>query len=247
MIDKMLAEDPKDRYNNCSEMVQDLVGLGLHSPALSFVDGAIENSGIGHPSSLGMASRGAMTQAPANRATLPPTGVTTPNAGAPAYTPPSSSRDAQHSEVSRTLETAGEKVWYVRFVDAQGKSALNKFSTEQVVKGIKAGMFDKRARAREGNKGQFIPLTQYVEFQGMMHQRIAQDNANQRGKQTAQQYEKLAKQYDRQKRWKWVGNMFRGLIGGLGLIIYLVIIVVVLVAGWVAFLFREELMGLFSG
>ncbi|MCA9039920.1 MAG: serine/threonine protein kinase [Planctomycetaceae bacterium] len=240
MIDKMLAKDPKDRYADCAQLVSDLVGLGLHSSSLSFIDGAIENAGIGHPSSMGMASRGALTQAPAGRTAVNTQAGTMPGGMPPAYTPPTSARDAQQTQISQTMETAADKTWYVRFVDAQGKSVLNKFSTEQVIKGIKAGMFDKRARAREGNKGQFVPLTQYIEFQGIMHQRIAQDHANKQGQHTAKQYEKLAQQYDRQKRWKWLRNLFQGILGGAGFLIYLVVILVILGGAWVAFLFSED-------
>ncbi|QDU81124.1 Serine/threonine-protein kinase PknB [Polystyrenella longa] len=248
MIDKMLAKDPNARYGDCAELVNDLVGLGLHSPSLSFIDGAVESAGIGHPSSMGMSSRGGVTQSPGGHTAIgsKPGGGTT-GGTTPAYTPPNSAQDAQQAEVSRTMETSAGKAWYVRFFDAQGKSTLNKFSTEQVIKGIKAGMFDKRARAREGNKGQFVPLTQYVEFQGFMHQRIAQDTADQRGKNTAQQYEKLAQQYDRQKRWKWVKNLFQGMVGGIGFIVYLIIIVVLLGAGWIAFLFREDWLPMITG
>ncbi|MAT15834.1 MAG: serine/threonine protein kinase [Planctomyces sp.] len=248
MIDKMLARDPKDRYPNCAELMQDLVSLGLHSPSLSFVDGAVENVGIGHPSSMGLASRAATTQAPGGR-TLPRQAASAQTRGGtvPGYTPPNSAQDAQQAEFSRTLETSAGKMWYVRFTDAQGKSVMNKFSTDQVLKGIKAGMFDKHSRAREGNKGQFVPLTQFVEFQAPMHQRIAQDVANQRGRNTAQQYEQLAKQYDRQKRWKWVKNLFQGMFSGIKFIIFLALVVVFFAGLWVAFLFRDEIMTLFGG
>jgi len=41
IIDKMMARDPKHRYQNCEELLKDLHSLNLASPTLSFIAGAV--------------------------------------------------------------------------------------------------------------------------------------------------------------------------------------------------------------
>ena len=40
IIDKMMAKDPNHRYKSCDEVLRDLLAVGIHGDALSFIDGA---------------------------------------------------------------------------------------------------------------------------------------------------------------------------------------------------------------
>jgi len=242
MIDKMLAKDPVHRYASCQELLMDLGGLGLQNPALSFIAGSVPNPSVGNPS---MVSRAAVTQAPggqtmaqtASNQKLPPPTKTTE--------PLTSRGDATRAEMAQSMTS--DKTWFVKFVDARGKTTVNKFNTEQVIKGIKSGMFDKRAKAREGNQGSFLPLTQYNEFESLMQQRMAQASLDAKGKKAKNMMQQLAAEEDRRRRWRWLKNLVNNLAGGLSLILYLVLLVIVLGGIWIAILFREELMAWFSG
>lgn len=243
MIDKMLAKDPAHRYASCQEIIQDLGGLGLQNPALSFIAGSVPNPSVGSPS---MVSRGAVTQAPGGQ-TMAQTATNQklPPPPGKASEPLTSRADATRTDMSQSMVSS--KTWFVKFVDAKGKTNMSKFSTEQVIKGIKSGMFDKRSRAREGNQGPFVPLTQFNEFEGLMHQRLAQASVNAKGKQAANMMQKLAAQEDRRRRWKWLKNLMFNIKGGIGLLIYLIILAVLVGGIWVAFLFREEILAWFTG
>src|SRR5262249_32608866 len=37
ILHKMIAKNPRDRYQNCAELIRDLAGLGLDSPELTFL------------------------------------------------------------------------------------------------------------------------------------------------------------------------------------------------------------------
>jgi tRNA A-37 threonylcarbamoyl transferase component Bud32 len=62
ILGKMLARDPKSRYQTCTELIADLEGLELASAALSFIEGAVPA-----PASKPAAGPGA-TRAPVSKA-----------------------------------------------------------------------------------------------------------------------------------------------------------------------------------
>lgn len=88
IIDKMMARDPKHRYQNCEELLKDLHSLNLASPTLSFVAGAVPS-----------------------RVTLPtpPTEVATPNLPASSASAAPAAKKASSAEQIWYVKHTNEK------------------------------------------------------------------------------------------------------------------------------------------
>lgn len=195
VLDKMLAKDPNHRYANCEEMMNDLTKLGLASPSLSFIEAADK---------VVVATAGA---APAKRK---PAAKRKPSESTPAG--------------KKTGPSSAETTWYVRHTNARGQITVTSLTTSKVIKGIKSEMFDLKAKARKSKEGDFLPLSQFPEFEGEMKNRLIKAKADARGNDMKQIYAQIDKQEKRQRIWRWFKRKFDGVMGMVSLLFLLALI-----------------------
>jgi len=55
IVEKMMAKDPKHRYQTCAEVIRDLESLGVAHDTLSFIEGAVKPAGAARPASAAAA------------------------------------------------------------------------------------------------------------------------------------------------------------------------------------------------
>ncbi|MFN9720750.1 MAG: serine/threonine protein kinase [Planctomycetota bacterium] len=203
VIDKLMARDPNHRYRSCDEAIRDLAALALHSETLSFIEGAEAlGSGRGGPSTL---TAGAGTQQ--IRRTV---GATQGIAGDTASTT--------------------TRIWYVQFEDAKGKTVVEKHSTGRILKMLAAGQLTAKTRAKFSADGAYLPLAQFPEFSKAVEDSLARKSAAIRKEDMASLYKKVEKEQKMFYLKRKVKDMFRSavgisslllLLGGIGLVVYL--------------------------
>lgn len=212
MIDKMIQKEPKHRYSSCAEIINDLDQLGLESEALSFIG---ETGG----STTSRSSRGRQRSA-----------VGSDSGGTSGVSIPqfrTSAEDATQKEAAAAAKDT--TIWYVRYVNKKGESQVKEMNTRQVQQGILAEVLDVKAQAqKKGTPGGFMPLAAHAEFQDLMKKRLAKTQQNVRGDNLKEQYAKLEKEQKRHNRWRWFKGITENVLGGFGLIIYLVAIAAVI-------------------
>jgi len=208
MIDKMIQKEPKHRYSSCAEIINDLDQLGLENEVLSFVDN----------SSSGKTSRSSRAR---QRST-----VSTDSGGASGVSLPQFRTSAEDASQKEAFATAKDTtIWYVRYVNKKGESQVKEMNTRQVQQGILAEVLDVKAQAqKKGTPGGFMPLAAHSEFQDLMKKRLAKTQQNVRGENLKEQYAKLEKEQRRHNRWRWFKGITENVLGGFGLIIYLIVI-----------------------
>lgn len=211
MIDKMIQKDPKHRYSSCAEIINDLDQLGLESEVLSFVD---DPSG-------GTTSRSSRVR---QRSTVGSDSGRTSGVSLPQFR--TSAEDATQKEAFAAAKDT--TIWYVRYVNKKGESQVKEMNTRQVQQGILAEVLDVKAQAqKKGTPGGFMPLAAHPEFQDLMKKRLAKTQQNVRGDNLKEQYAKLEKEQKRHNRWRWFKGITENVLGGFGLIIYLIVIAAV--------------------
>ena len=211
MIDKMIQKDPKPRYSSCAEIINDLDQLGLESEVLSFVD----------DSSGGTPSRSSRVR---QRSTVGSDSDRTSGVSLPQFR--TSAEDATQNEAFAAAKDT--TIWYVRYVNKKGESQVKEMNTRQVQQGILAEVLDVKAQAqKKGTPGGFMPLAAHPEFQDLMKKRLAKTQQNVRGDNLKVQYAKLEKEQRRHNRWRWFKGITENVLGGFGLIIYLIVIAAV--------------------
>ncbi len=201
IIDKMMAKNPNHRYKSCDEVVRDMTALGMHNQPLSFIDGAEAPVGSARTQSPTMAAMGATVASSASGLMTKP------------------SFDAQDSKSART--------WYVQYHTPDGKPMMEKFSSRRVVKMINAGMLTPKSRAKASSDGSYLPLAQFPEFVDAIDRQLARRAATGRNEDMQNLYKQVERDEKSRLRWRWVKNKFRDLVGGIGLIVWLITIVVV--------------------
>ncbi len=203
VIDKMIQKDKQHRYANCDELIHDLDALGLENASLSFLGGDATTA-------RRTVAAGAGQQTKVNM-----TGVAMTSADIA----------LQKTEQSAAKDTA---TWYVKHTNQKGQTVVTKMQAAQIQQMVKAELLDLRATAKRGEKGEFLPLAQYDEFQGFMKKRIAKQSAQARGVNMKEMYAKIEKEQKRRKIFRWIREKVEGTLGGIGFILYLAVIAAVL-------------------
>lgn len=203
IIDKMMAKDPKHRYGDCAEIIRDLNALGVHSEALSFVEGAVP-TGVGRSVSPTVAGLGSTMTAAARTGEV------------------SSRVDAKKS-----AKKAASRTWYVQYVDEKKKTVVEKHSTGRVLKMIKAGTVTAKARGKASADGSYLPLAQFPEFRDAIEASLSRHTAQIQKTDMKSLYKQVERDEKKRVRWRWVGNKFRNMVGAASLVIWLVIVGVV--------------------
>lgn len=123
ILDKMLARDPRDRYQTPSDLIVDLERARLAAPVLSFVD------------------KEAALADPYYRSRVAPTQLD--------VVAPSRSQ---------------EDLWFIRYVDREGKTKRIKASTSTIVSAIRKRRLTGAAEASRTLEGQYWSLDTYDPF-----------------------------------------------------------------------------------
>jgi len=218
IIDKMMAKEPKHRYANCGEVVADLAALGIHSPSLTFIEGA-QPSGLG---GSGTATLASTKTASARTMALPNADLT-------------SKKDARAREKKKASRT-----WFVQFYDQQGKMMVEKLSTGRVLKMIKAGMITAKAKAKASAEGSYVALAQYPEFTEAIETQLSRKTAKLKQEDMKSLYQQVEKDEKKRNRWRWISNKVRGMVGGFTLIIWLAAVGALL---WLGLTWGKEIFG----
>ncbi len=153
IIDKMMAKEPNHRYKNCDEVIKDLVSLGIHAEALSFIEGA-EPTG---PVLGSVATAASISGTQSLRRTM----AATPQ-------PVASMLGAMTDAGSSTT-----RIWYVQFEDERGKTVVEKHSTGRLLKMLASGKITAKGRAKVSADGSYYPLAQFPEFANAVEESLA--------------------------------------------------------------------------
>lgn len=198
MIDKMIAKDPAHRYQNCTELIKDLNSLNLANPSLSFIVGAVATN---------------------------PAGRTSPSAQtAPRMAAVTSAEAPMKSAPAAASSAPQEGIWYVVLKGSDGVPKKVKMTIAQARQLLQQGKIDLATKASKTAQGEYLPLAQIAEFRSQTQAKMVRNDTTKKNEEFA----KLYKAADRAQRWKPVfkffGNLFSGVKGLAGLIVYLAII-----------------------
>lgn len=220
IIDKMMAKDPKHRYSDCSEIISDLVTLGLHADTLSFIQGA-EPTGI---------TRSAASTVGGLKSTMP----TTARSGEV-----SSRKDARSTKKKQASRT-----WYVQYEGDKKKTVVEKLSTSRILKMISSGTLTAKARAKASSDGSYLPLASFPEFTEAIEHSLSRHTEKIKKQDMKSLYKQVERDEKKRLRWRWVANKFRNLVGAASLIVWLAIIGVVVT---LAVVFGKQIFQLLGG
>ena len=201
MIDRMMAREPEQRYADYDELIEHLSSLGLASDCLSFIEGAVPARGGGGASSV--------VRSAAGGSTARPSGMT---------------RQPKAIPIREQAEPAGDAMqekWQVRFTNRQGKLTVSELTRLQIEKGIRGEMLDLKTKARRNSGEDWLPLAQFSEFSSLISARATRERANSRGREMSEIYAQLDRQQYWRKKLAWVRNLFSGVKGLIGLILWL--------------------------
>ncbi len=212
IIDKMIAKDPKSRYQGYEELIKDLQSLGRANPVLSFI---AEGGGVTAPppaSVLG-SSMAASTAVGAGRSTV--------NVSAPAAR--NTGGGGGGGVAAALLDDAAQ--WVVIQTQANGPPKKAKFTTAQIRQLLKTGALDAKAKGCPASSTDYRPLASYPQFEQVIKAKVVQAKAATK----TEKMDDLYKQIDRQQRWrpwvKWFRGLFDGITGLLSLLIYLAVLI----------------------
>ena len=214
IIDKMMAKDAAHRYANCEDLLRDLAGLGIHSEAISFVDGA-QVTGAGPARSSTVVSAG-KTMVAGSR---------------------SNGRVSSKVDAKRSAKKAASRTWYVQYTQPNGKLTVEKHTTGRIVKMLKAGTLTAKAKAKASAGGAYLPVAKFPEFAEIVEDQLSQHTASLRKKDMSKLYQQVERDQRRLIRWRWLTRRFRGFVGMISLIIWLVIVIGLL---WLLFTYGLE-------
>lgn len=195
MLDKAMAQDAKNRYQTCAEFIQDLEKLNLAGDALSFIP-TEQRTSVRRPGT-------------ASRSTVAPAGGV--------------SATAKTVVLSDNNTTTSTTNWFVKYEEG-GKVKVSQLTAPVILQSLKSDRFNEKVQASPNAKGPFLPLAQIPLFEAEVRRMLTRQQASSRNANLASQYEKLAKQYERQGLWRSLRRLVDGTLGIVGLMIWLGII-----------------------
>ena len=206
IIDKMIAKDPKSRYQTYEELIRDLQSIGRANTVLSFI--ASSGVAVAPPSATVLAgsSVGGVSTAPRPATSAAPA----------AKSPVAAATAAQNQD---------DAPWHVIQTQPSGPPKKAKFTTKQIRQLLKSGALDTKVKACPANSTDYRPLASYPEFEQVVKAKVVQASASKK----TQEYDNIYKQIDRAQRWrpwvKWFQGFFDGLKGLISLILYLGVLI----------------------
>ncbi|MCA9025965.1 MAG: serine/threonine protein kinase [Planctomycetaceae bacterium] len=218
IIDKMMARDPKHRYQSCEELIKDLEALNLANEALSFIQSE-KKTVLRRGSSM-----------PTQRV-----------GGTQVNEPPASPRQQRSNPTASRKQTAASSprqsqaptgdLWYVKYEDSTGRIRTSKMTREQILQALKSDKLTLKTRVARSSKEEFVPVGQIPVFEAEANKAVTRIAASRRETNMANAYAKIEKQYNRQKWWRLIGRFRDGTLGIVGLIVWLVVALTVVGGG----------------
>ena len=207
IIDKMMAKDPNHRYKNCDEVLRDLVALGIHGDALSFIDGAVP----GGPSRGGGANPSILGGTQGFRKSVAATQM-------PGASTLGSMTDAA---------MGATRIWYVQFEDERGKTVVEKHSTGRLLKMLASAKITAKARAKVSADGTYYPLAQFPEFAKAVEESLARKTISIRKEDMQSLYKNVDKAQKMFHLKRKIKDMGRNAMSMIGLLIMLAVMALV--------------------
>ncbi len=206
IIDKMMAKDPKHRYQTCDELLADLMPLGLENASLSFIDS-------NEKFVLGAASSGVSSAA-----------ITPPAKNyQPEVSVPKTSRE-EAAEQKRAAARAQRDTWIVRFKDRTGKLQTQKMKADQIHRGLATQLLDETAQLSRGKDAPSVPIGSVKEFRDQVGELLLKKKDRNKKQEIKSIYEKIDRQHKRRKWWRVLENIKEGTFGWISLVIWLALV-----------------------
>ncbi|MEZ6130834.1 MAG: serine/threonine-protein kinase [Planctomycetaceae bacterium] len=215
IIDKMLAKESKHRYAACDEVVKDLASLGIHSEALSFIDGS-------QPVALGKSAN----------STTSGINNTVPRPMVMPRTDVSSRDDARAQELSKyvaepeTKEKKTSRTWYVQYQDRDDNTVVEKLSTGRILKMIKSERITAKGRAKVSADGTYLPLAEFPEFKGAIEDQLAYKSSRLKEDDMKNLYKQVSREERKRSQGRWITDRLGSVMGILSLVAWTAVIAV---------------------
>lgn len=215
IIDKMIAKEPSQRFQNFGEVIRLLSGLGLESPSLSFIDSPDKGNA---PAPVTATSRTVPTLNRSTAASMPPaTSAKLAQTQSARGTPTAA---AARTQVSEPLETQ----WQVEFRKPDGEKTVVRWGTSQVLTALRSGNIDNRAKVKKDAAAAFMPIAQFPEFATTVQGLLLKKSADKKATKT--------KKFLLHYRWhellyaikKWLWGLFSSVMGIVSFLLYLAIL-----------------------
>jgi serine/threonine protein kinase len=228
IIDKMIAKDPKHRYADCGQIIQELQSLGLASERLSFLAPA-EEAAEATPAKTTAKTKTPMAGA---QKTQKPSGGAATKAPAAGKTAAGASHAATNAEVDE--EEIDNEIWHLMMPSKDGtKMVAKKVTTDQLKTMVTTNSIDAKAQVSHTPKGGFRAIATYSEFQPLFRSKQTLDQANKKGETYRNKFKELEAEDARRRKWGWVSRMFKGAGGRLlGLLWIALVLGLVGGGGW---------------
>ncbi|MCG6154321.1 serine/threonine-protein kinase [Rubinisphaera margarita] len=207
IIDKMMAKDPKHRYQTCDELLAELIPLGLENPSLSFIDSNEKYV-------LGAAASGV-----SSAVITPPQ----PRNVQPEVKAPRSSRE-EAVEQKRAEASSKRDVWLVRYKDRTGKLQVQKMAADQIHRGLATQLLDETAQLSRAKNVPFAPIGSVKEFRDQVGELLLKKKDRSKKQEIKSIYEKIDRQHKRRKWWRVLENIKEGTFGWISLVVWLALV-----------------------
>jgi len=208
----MIMKDPRHRYADCNELLNDLESLGLENNVLSFIDGASASA----VRSSGPHSRTGQSSAGGSSVKMPSRAVTS----------------AQDVARTQEMQLDNKQMWHIQYFDTTGKPQSKKMTTARVLQRFNSGVFDLKAKGKRKANEKYIPLSQFPEFRDVTDKLAMREKAALRGKSMKDTYAQLDRQDRLRKMLRPLYNLLEGIKGLISLIIWLALVAAVGFAAW---------------
>ncbi|HTU17229.1 MAG TPA: serine/threonine-protein kinase [Gemmataceae bacterium] len=150
ILSRMLAREPRDRYQTASELIVDLERSRLAAPVATFAD---PNQALQDPwVQQCLSSSAEPTRLDPETPPLPSTSTTEPTAG---------------SIDSTAVAARSDGVWVLRYRNPAGKLCRAQASTDQIVLRLRRGRLSAKVEARHASGKDYHPLSFYPEFKNI--------------------------------------------------------------------------------
>jgi serine/threonine-protein kinase len=206
IIDKLLAANPNHRYQETSELVKELEGLGVAGAHLSF---------FGAPSPPAKAAAGAPPPKSPTQAPKRPAGRTA--------TPDAKEDDEASAD--------GPEGWYVILPLPGGKSTTQNVSPKELAELIKNGSLTADTKVSRTPKGQRRPAAHYAELNQLLTALNTKAKADKKGQKYRQLYAEIEEEGERSRRRKRWKQFFSRIMGGAGFLVWMTLILALLGGG----------------